>query len=124
MNRLASENLKDFENHLLACPACQIRLTEFDEFIAAIRPALRSFQGKKAGLPLFERNVFISHGGYSTIHVEKVCELLDEVGLKPVVSIYMPNLGLPPKLGGPGQMWSMRSACCRQCRISVTGSCT
>jgi len=36
-------------------------------------------------LPSFERNVFISHGGYSTIHVEKVCELLDEIGLKPVV---------------------------------------
>jgi predicted nucleotide-binding protein len=38
--------------------------------------------------------VFISHGGPSVIHVKAVCDLLDALGLTPVVSIDMPNLGL------------------------------
>ncbi len=94
LNRLVGANLDTVDDHLLVCQACQIRVAEFDEYVAATRPALRSLRVKKAGLPPFLRNVFISHGGPSITHVEAVCELLEVLDLTPVVSIYMPNLGL------------------------------
>jgi predicted nucleotide-binding protein with TIR-like domain len=98
MNRLAEGDLPTLEAHLLVCQACQIRLTELDDLIAATRSTVRSFllRGPGPGLSHrpFKKNVFISYGGPSITHVEAVCDLLNALGLKPVVTIDMPNLGL------------------------------
>src|ERR1017187_7832692 len=93
MNRLAAENLAAFEEHLLVCHWCQIRETEFDDFIPRLGAGVRSLQLNKPGLlrrPLM-KNVFISHGGPSITHVRAVGDLLSVLGLTPVVSIDMPN---------------------------------
>lgn len=96
MNRLDAEDLAAFEEHLMVCHWCQIRVTEFDDFRPLLGFAVRSLPPNKPGLlrrPLM-KNVFISHGGPSIRHVRAVGDLLTALGLTPVVSIDMPNLGL------------------------------
>lgn len=113
MNRLAAENLAAFEEHLLVCHWCQIRVTEFDDFIPRLGAGVRSLQLNKPGLlrrPLM-KNVFISHGGPSITHVRAVGDLLSALGLTPVVSIDMPNLGL--------SLQDKVRKCMRICRSAV-----
>src|ERR1022692_1791136 len=93
MKRLVGENLELFEQHLLVCHACQIRLTEYDDYAAVIRTAMQDLKVTQPSVR-FARNVFVSHGCPSMNHVEAVCDLLDVLGLAPVVATYMPNLGL------------------------------
>ena len=96
MNRLTGNNLAILEEHLLACQSCQIRVVEVYDIITMTRAAGRSLQRDRSGLLCgpFIKNVFISHGGPAITHVRAVGNLLDALGLTPVVAIDMPNLGL------------------------------
>jgi hypothetical protein len=80
MDRLTARNLVVFEEHLMICPSCSMRVIEFDDLIAAVR----SSKFKKPGLHHrpFQKNVFISHGGPSMTDVEAVCDFLDALAAR------------------------------------------
>jgi len=45
-DKLPEAKLTALEEHLLACPACQYRLRHWDEYVAAIRQALKKLNDK------------------------------------------------------------------------------
>lgn len=94
MNRLAGRDLQCFEEHLLGCPTCQLRVIESDQFVAATCTALHETLQRKAPRREFLfKNVFIAHGGPSLGHVEAISDLLIALGLRPVIARKMPSLG-------------------------------
>ncbi len=48
LGRLESEELERFEEHLLVCPGCQDRVAASDEYIAAMKLALRDIRARQA----------------------------------------------------------------------------
>jgi predicted nucleotide-binding protein len=95
MNHLSADQQQSFEEHLLVCQSCQLRLAEYDAYITTTRAALRTFKRKSVAFEHpFTKNVFITHAGPEMRAVEDLGELVDALGLNPVVCIQMPNLGL------------------------------
>jgi hypothetical protein len=100
MDRMSGTALEHFETHLLLCLKCQYRVDEADRCILTIRNASAELCSSSMvfaanrGRSAFEKNVFISHGGPSFSHVCTVRELLNELGLMPVIVQELPSFGL------------------------------
>jgi len=126
MNLLSEAELEVFEPHLLVCHICQARCSESEEIISMLQAVtlheslavqLRTRTERKNVFldRAFSRNVFVSHGGRTICHVEKVRELLEALNFKPIVVMNMPNLGL--SIGDKVRKWM---SICRSAVVLAT----
>jgi predicted nucleotide-binding protein len=117
MERMSGTALNDFESHLLPCLRCQYRVAEMDQYVLAMRGACAELCPSHAqsranpGRSAFMRNVFISHGGPSFSHVHAVRDLLNALGLVPVIVQQLPSVG--QSVHGKVQGWM------RICRSAI-----
>jgi len=57
LNRLEEPDLARLEEHLLVCEACQKRLEDIDEFVGAMRVALKEIEAREAHEPAQRRGL-------------------------------------------------------------------
>src|SRR5579862_1429350 len=99
MGRMAGRSLDSLEEHVFQCHVCQVRLTETDNFVLAMRGAGAKMRAIQAKSPIdkarsaFNRNVFVSHGGPAFCHVQAISELLSTLGFESIVVQQQPALG-------------------------------
>jgi predicted nucleotide-binding protein len=96
MKRLSGAEPEHFKLHMLLCLVCQYRVTQATPL--------------SEGGPPFMRNVFLSHGGPSFVHVRAVSDLLNALDLVPVIAQELPSFGLSVHEKVQGWMRICRSA--------------
>jgi predicted nucleotide-binding protein len=97
MNRLPEEQTAAIDEHVFACERCRRLCERTDEIVAGLRLTgyvPQSAAALERASRMFQRNVFIAHGGRFMKHVRLMAEFLVAINWYPVVVKDLPNLGL------------------------------